>query len=342
VLLLFRLRSALERSEERLMVVLEGLEAAVRVDGVLSGALLYMNGRCRALFSDQTPSPADRGEVFHAPTQRWYLVQSQPLRWVDGRAALLRIFSDVTEIRRAREVVDKHKEAAHRSARLVALGEFASAIAHELSQPLAAISTYNTTALRLLPSEPGESELRIAIQKCSDQAQRAGAIIQRLREILRQPVAPRVREDLNEVARAGLELAQGEAEELGVDVKFQPCAQPLKVRVDRLLVEQVVVNLLRNAVEAVSESRMGAPREVVLVTDSTSPGHALLSVEDTGDGVSPDVQRQLFEPFVTTKPSGLGLGLSICRSVVEAQEGTIHYEPLPRGSRFVVTLPAYA
>src|SRR5581483_12204794 len=107
-------------------------------------------------------------------------------------------------------------------------------------------------------------------------------------------------------------------------------------------VEQVVVNLLRNAVEAVSESRMGAPREVVLVTDSTSPGHALLSVEDTGDGVSPDVQRQLFEPFVTTKPSGLGLGLSICRSVVEAQEGTIHYEPLPRGSRFVVTLPAYA
>jgi len=190
VMLLTRLRAALKRSDERFVTVLEGLDAAVCVEDQRSGAPLYANRRFR-----ETPGGArimahGAGEVYDATAQRWYLLQTRPLRWTDGRDALLRMFSDITEEHAGHEMAEKQRETAHRTSRLVALGGFASAIAHELNQPLAAIATYNDACLRLLQAQGAgaaahPAEIRQAMEKCRDQAKRAGAIIQRLREILR-------------------------------------------------------------------------------------------------------------------------------------------------------------
>jgi len=346
VLLLARLRTALERSDERFVTVLEGLDAAVAVEDAASSVLLYANKRWRETFGAAPPSFREAGETRDERTGRWYLVQPRPLRWIDGREALLRVWTDVTDVRRARELMQRHREAAHRTSRLVALGEFASAVAHELNQPLAAIATYNNACLRLLESDAGgesaQSDLREAMQKCRDQAKRAGAIIQRLREILRQPLPPRTEQDLNEVARAALQLAEPEAIEAGVELRLlgQPGA---RVRADRLLIEQVALNLLRNAIESV-RSLPESRRRVTIETSVDAGGRPVLAVVDTGEGVPAEVKERLFDAFVTTKAGGLGLGLSICRSVIEAHGGSIGYERETASgrSRFAFWLPGEA
>ena len=347
VLLLARLRTALERSDQRFVTVLEGLDAAVAVEDARTEALLYANRRWRETFGAAPPAVREAGETWDEGTGRWYLVQPRPLRWVDGREALLRVWTDVTEVRRARELMERHREAAHRTSRLVALGEFASAIAHELNQPLAAIATYNNACLRLLESQGAASaaqfpDLRAAMEKCRDQAKRAGAIIQRLREILRQPAAARVAQDLNEVARAALLLAEPEAHQAGVALELAAAAPHARVQVDRLLIEQVALNLVRNAIEAV-QSLPNERRRVRVETSLDAEGRAVLGVSDTGEGVPAEVRQRLFDAFVTTKATGLGLGLSICRSVIEAHGGTISYQPNgASGARFAFSLPLAA
>jgi len=342
VLLLARLREALEHSDQRFITVLEGLDAVVLVEDA-RGGLLYGNRRFRELFAALPPALRGEGELHEEASGRWYHAHARPLRWVDGREALLRVLSDVTEERHARELIAKHREAAHRTARLVALGEFASAIAHELNQPLAAIATYNDASLLLLQKGGANAaELKAAMAKCRDQAKRAGDIIQRLREVLRQPVPARVRHSLNEIARAALELAAPQAEEAGVALELRLAAGELPVRTDRLLVEQAALNLLRNAIEAVQRLPVER-RRVTLATAPGAPGSASLSVTDLGEGLPAEVGERLFQPFVSTKPDGLGLGLSICRSVIESLGGSIRARAGDgAGARFEFSLPAEA
>jgi C4-dicarboxylate-specific signal transduction histidine kinase len=350
VLLLARLRRALRRSDERFVTVLDGLDAAVQVLDGRTGAPLFDNLRFRERFGVTPAFAQDTGEAFDTASGRWYLIQTRPLRWIDGRIATLRMLSDITEEHRGRELLAKQREAAHRTSRLVALGEFASAIAHELNQPLAAIATYNDACLRLLarsdsqmeagPRDP--AELREAMQKCREQAKRAGAIIQRLREVLRQPVPARASLDLNEVAVAALQLAETEALEAGVALHLEAGAGLPPVRTDRLLVEQVALNLVRNAIEAV-EHLAPERRRVTIATAAEDDGRVTLTVSDLGEGVSAEVREKLFEAFVTTKTAGLGLGLSICRSVVESLGGAIRYHANGAGgARFSFSLPAGA
>ncbi len=346
VFLLARLKRALVSSDERFVTVLEGLQAAVYAEDRRTGALLYGNRHFHQHFGAQRPPAQEAGEFFDGRARRWYLVRSRPLRWIDGRDAVLRVYSDITEERTARELIARHRDAVHRSARLVALGEFASAIAHELSQPLAAIATYNNTSLRLLQDGRANSaELAAAMQKCRDQAKRAGAIIQRLRDVLRQPAPALSAQDLNQVARAVLELAEPEAALAGVTLQLKLAQSLPEVRADRLLIEQVALNLARNAIEAV-QALPPERRRVSLATERATGG-ALLAVSDLGDGVPAEACERLFDAFVTTKPGGLGLGLAICRSVIEAHGGTIRYEPNQanggaQGARFSFILPAAA
>ena len=341
VLLIARLRTALERSDERFVTVLEGLDTAVAVEDATSGAMLYANRRWRECFGSTPPPFREAGEIRDEWSGRWYLVQPRPLRWIDGREALLRVWTDVTDVRRARELMQRHREAAHRTSRLVALGEFASAIAHELNQPLAAIATYNNACLRMLQAgaDMRSSELADAMEKCRDQAKRAGAIIHRLREVLRQPLPPRTEQDLTEIARAALQLAEPEAHEAGVELRLSG-GTGARVQADRLLLEQVALNLLRNAIEAVRELPEER-RRVSIETALDAEGRATLAVSDRGEGVALELEERLFEAFFTTKAGGLGLGLSICRSVVEAHGGSISYarEPADGGARFAVQLP---
>jgi len=342
VVLLARLHRALERSDARLITVLEGLDAAVQVEDAQSRQLLYDNRRFRELFGARRFGQ-DGGEIYDEQMRRWFDLRSRPLRWTDGRAAILRMLSDITDERYARELMAKQREAAHKTSRLVALGEFASAIAHELNQPLAATATYNNACLRLLESGTFDvAELQEAMRKCRDQARRAGAIIQRLREVLRYPVPLPARLDLQEVAHAVYQLAQPEALEAGVSLEIKHAAPLPMVRTDRLLIEQVALNLIRNAVEAV-QHLPPERRHVAIATFEEPDGRVTLSVSDRGDGVPLEMKDRLFEAFATTKTGGLGLGLSICRSVIESMGGAIEYRAGEEGgARFSFSLPVAA
>jgi hypothetical protein len=321
-----------------LSALVEALPHPVYVLEIGSGAFLYGNGRFREIF-DISPPPVVNGEFHDTVSDRWYVLHSHPLCWIDRRKASLCILSDVTEERRARELVAKHRDAAHRTARLIALGEFASAIAHELNQPLAAIATYNHSCMRMLQSgNPDPEQLLQAMHICRDQAKRAGRIIQRLRGLLRHPGPALAKQDLNELVAAVLELAEPGAREAGVSFERALSAVPPVVRADRLLIEQAALNLVRNAVEAVQE--LAPDRRCVTVATHVEPdGSGTLAVSDMGEGVPPDVREHLFDAFVTTKRGGLGLGLSICRSVVEAHGGRIRLDATARGARFAFTLP---
>jgi C4-dicarboxylate-specific signal transduction histidine kinase len=343
VLLLTWLRAALARSDRRFVTVLEGLDAAVYVEDALSRKILFANRRFRSAYGERPPlSMAGEvsREVYEPALQRWFLVQSQPLQWIDGRAVTLRLLSDITEGKRVRELMMRHRDAVHRSARLIALGEFASAVAHELSQPLAAIATYNNAALLLVETAtPRGAELREAMEKARDQARRAGTIIQRLKELLRHPTPALMEHDLNEIASSARDLAESEAAEAGARLELELGREPLAIGADRVLLQQVVMNLVRNALEACRD--VPPPqRRVAVSTGRGADGTAVLRVTDRGCGVAPEIRPRLFHAFVSAKPGGLGLGLSICRSVLEAHGGEISYRPNQgSGSVFEFALP---
>lgn len=347
-LLLARLRKALERSDERFVTVLEGIDASVLVTDASDGRLLYANRRCHEAFGALVPTGvagehfSAGSEEFHdAATGRWYFVQTRTLRWIDAREAVLRVFSDITAEKRAHDLIGKHRDSVHRTSKLVALGEFASAIAHELNQPLAAIATYSNTSLRLLESGRYDTaELRDAMDKCLQQTKRAGSIIQRLREFLRLRGPSLAELDLNEVAKEACSLARAEAMEAAAAIELNLAPGLPSVLADRVLIEQVVLNLVRNAIEASPPGERPVHR-VCIASEALADGSAVIRVSDSGTGVPEEVHGRLFEAFATTKPGGLGLGLSICRSVVEAHGGSIGHEPNPGGgSVFWFTLPA--
>jgi signal transduction histidine kinase len=342
--LMIGLSSALERSDGRFTAAMDGLKDPVYVEDPRTGEILYRNPRCVESFGVQRPRYEDSGETRDPAGDRWFVLHSQPLRWNDGRTVRLCVLSDVTDERRARELLAKHRDAAHRTARLIALGEFASAIAHELNQPLAAIATYNHSCMRMLQSgSPDSGELQQAMHICRDQAKRAGKIIQRLRELLRPPGPSFTEQSLNDLVGAVLRLAEPEARDAGIRFERRLAARPPVVRADRLLIEQVALNLVRNAVEAV-QALPEARRRITVATGVEPDGSGTFSVADLGDGVPAEARERLFDPFVTTKTGGLGLGLSICRSVVEAHGGRIRHEGGGEhgGAVFTFTLPGAA
>ena len=337
VVVLVRLR----RSDARFAAAMDGLKDPVYVQETGSGKLIYANRRYRDVFSAEPPRFDDAYETQSAG--RRFVLRASPLPWTDGREATLCVLSDVTEERRARELLAKHRDAAHRTARLIALGEFASAVAHELNQPLAAIATYNHSCMRMLQSgNPDSGELQQAMHICRDQAKRAGTIIQRLRELLRPPGPAFAEQDLNDPVGAVLRLAEPEAHDAGIRFERQLALGRPVVRADRLLIEQVALNLVRNAVEAV-QTLPEERRRITVATLIEHDGSGTFSVSDQGDGVPEEARERLFDPFVTTKPGGLGLGLSICRSVVEAHGGAIRHQGNGgRGAVFAFTLPGAA
>jgi len=348
VLLLSRLKEALANSDDRFAKVVDGLDAMVFVEDPQSRQILFANPRYRARFADAGDRPAvilpdTDGEVRDPASAHWYAVHNRALRWIDGRDVTLRMLTDITEDKRARELVARHRDAGHRVSRLIALGEFASAVAHELNQPLAAIATYNNTCLRILSDPRGaQGDLREAMQKCRDQARRAGEIIHRLRELIRRPGLSLAAHDLNAIARSATGLAEPEAADAGVDIELALSRASVFVMADAVLLEQVILNVLRNAID-VSRQVEPARRRIAIQVTRTPNGEATLDVVDRGAGVPAEIVPRLFDAFVSDKPGGMGLGLSICRSVIEAHGGAMHYAPRAEGgSVFGFRVPARA
>jgi two-component system sensor kinase FixL len=213
--------------------------------------------------------------------------------------------------------------------RLTALGEMASALAHELNQPLSAIANYLRGSVRLLGAEDVPRErLAEALGKASDQTLRAGEIIRRLRDFVSRGETERRLESLPKLIEEAGALALVGAKEHGVRVQFDIDPAVSLVLADRVQVQQVVLNLIRNAIDAMEDS---ARRELHIGARPVEDDMVQVSVSDTGPGVSPDMIDQLFQPFITTKRHGMGVGLSISRTIVEAHGGRIWAEPNANG-----------
>ncbi len=214
--------------------------------------------------------------------------------------------------------------------RLTAMGEMASALAHELNQPLSAIANYMKGSRRLLENSTDEQSgpLRDAIDKAGEQALRAGQIIRRLRDFVARGESERRVESVKKLVEEASALALVGAKDLGVRVRFQFDPAVDLVLADKVQIQQVLLNLLRNAVEAMEASQK---RELVIATALADDDMVAISVSDTGSGIAPDMTSQLFQPFVTNKRHGMGVGLSISRTIVEAHGGRIAAEPNPAG-----------
>jgi two-component system sensor kinase FixL len=214
--------------------------------------------------------------------------------------------------------------------RLTAMGEMASTLAHELNQPLSAIANYMKGSRRLLDSATDDrsQKIRDAIDKAGAQALRAGDIIRRLRDFVARGEGERRVENISKLVEEASALALVGAKELGVRVRFQFDPDADLVLADRVQIQQVLLNLMRNAVEAMEHAER---RELVLATGALGDGTVEVSVADTGHGMAPEVTEQLFRPFVTTKRNGMGVGLSISRSIIDAHGGRIWAEPNPGG-----------
>jgi two-component system sensor kinase FixL len=222
--------------------------------------------------------------------------------------------------------------------RLTAMGEMASALAHELNQPLSAIASYVTGASRLVEAETiDRGHLLDALKRANDQALRAGEIIKRLRDFVARGETERTLESLTRVVEEASLLAMVGAKEHGVKVSFDFDPTTRRALIDKVQIQQVVVNLFRNAVDALQ----GAQTRQVRVQVKPGPnGLALVSVADTGPGIPAEIAAKLFQPFVTTKPQGMGVGLSISRNIVEAHGGRIWAEANPEGGTvFRFSLP---
>ena len=220
-------------------------------------------------------------------------------------------------------------ELAHMS-RFTAMGEMASTLAHELNQPLTAVATYLNGCRRLL--ERGQAAdfgmLRDGIERATEQALRAGQIIRRLREFVSRGETERSRENLPKLVEEASALALVGARESGVRVSFAFDADCGSVIADRVQVQQVLVNLIRNATEAMHETKQ---RDLLVSTAPASEGMVRISVADTGPGIAPEIMAQLFQPFVTTKSYGMGVGLSVSRTIIESHGGRLWVEPNPGG-----------
>ena len=247
---------------------------------------------------------------------------------------------DITERQETRaRLQELQSELVHMS-RLTAMGEMASALAHELNQPLSAIANYTKGSRRLLEnrSDDGAAALRDAMDKAGEQALRAGQIIRRLRDFVARGESERRVEHVKKLVEEASALALVGAKDKGVHVSFEFDPRNNFVLADKVQVQQVLLNLIRNAMEAMEDANR---RELVVATSLTKDNFVEISVSDTGTGIAPEITEQLFQPFVTTKRQGMGVGLSISRTIIEAHGGSIAPRPNPGGGTiFSFTLPA--
>jgi two-component system sensor kinase FixL len=249
---------------------------------------------------------------------------------LNGRRLFTGFVRDLTERQQTqRRMQDLQAELIHMS-RFTAMGEMASTLAHELNQPLTAVASYLNGCRRLLggADDVNSLMLRDAIDRAADQALRAGQIIRRLRQFVARGESERRVEKLSKLIEEASALALVGAKETGVRVAFDFDPRVGFVLVDKIQVQQVILNLIRNAIEAMQETDR---RELTVATAERPDGMAEIRVIDTGPGIAPEIAPQLFQPFVTTKPHGMGVGLSISRTIVEAHGGKLRAEPNPDG-----------
>jgi PAS domain S-box-containing protein len=251
--------------------------------------------------------------------------------------------TDVTALMRAQEEHERllrlESDLAHMN-RLTMMGELAASLAHEITQPIATARNNAHAAMRFLDRNPPDlGEVREALECIVGDADRAGDIIDRIRDHIKKAPPRKGRFDLNKAINEVIVLAESTITTNGVSVRTHLAEALLPVQGDRVQLQQVVLNLILNAVEAMSTVEAG-PRELLISTEQTQTGGVLLSVRDSGPGIDLDHLDRVFEAFYTTKSSGVGMGLSICRSIIGAHGGRLWADmDASRGAVFRFTLP---
>lgn len=363
-----RAHAQLEAAQERFIAVLDGLDAHVGVLDATTGELLYANRalarrnkergspsaqplalpqptveeyahRPEALDEQDIPLELFDGELQDLPSGRWYHLRERALRWVDGRIVRLVVATDISAIRHAEELAHEQEARLQATSRLITMGEMASSLAHELNQPLSAISNYSMGCVNRLKQGNFDRETLLeAMEKASNQAARAGQIVRGIREFVRKSEPRRALVSITTITDEALGIANIEAQRLGARVSTDiPDALPL-VMADRIMVEQVLMNLVKNAAEAMLDT--SPERRHIHVAARSSEGYIEVSVSDQGCGIHDEDLQKLFSPFFTTKPEGMGMGLNICRSIIEYHSGRLWVDTNPTGgSIFRFTLP---
>ena len=371
-----RIREQLSASHERFTVVLEALDASVSVAPLGSAELLFANKLYRQWFGSQsnghlqlvaqggqsslaamdephdedglmglptdsiTDAQSGNAEIFLPALGKWLEVRSRYLNWVDGRIAQMVIATDITPRRLAEEKYAQQTEKAQSVSRLITMGEMASSVAHELNQPLTAIANYcSGMRSRIQDQKIDQEALLAALDKTVHQAQRAGLIIQRIRAFVKRSEPNRSPSDVHHMVSEALELAGIELRRRNVRLSHYIAARLPTLLVDPILIEQVLVNLMKNSAESIDHADLPpARRNVELrVLPRQVDGQAAVefSVSDTGPGLAPAALERLFEAFFSTKTEGMGIGLNLCRSIVESHQGRMQAENIYNGPEVV-------
>jgi signal transduction histidine kinase len=297
-----------------------------------------------------TQARPENSEIYLADLNKWLEVRSRYLNWVDGRLAQMVISTDITARRQAEEQAALQAERAQSASRLITMGEMASSVAHELNQPLTAISNYcNGMLNRIRAQQISEEELLTALEKTSRQAQRAGQIILRIRSFVKRSETTKVMSLIAPIVTEAVELADIELRRRQVKFSLYLSDRISSIQVDPILIEQVLINLLKNAAEAIEHAQRPLDqRHVELqIIPKTIENQSVVefSVTDSGIGMSPEVMSRVFEAFYTTKIEGMGIGLNLCRTIIESHQGRMTAENIYNGKviigcRFSFWLPA--
>ena len=383
-----RVRRQLSASYERFTTVLEALDASVSVAPLGSQELLFANKLYRQWFggttdghlqlvvragtpetqlSDEsldavdsfaglpldsiaTGSPAEHAEIYIERLGKWLEVRSRYLNWVDSRLAQMVIATDITARRQAEEQAAAQAERAQTASRLITMGEMASSVAHELNQPLTAISNYCTGMIsRIKGGSISQDDLLGALDKTARQAQRAGQVVQHIRSFVKRSEPRRQWSEVPTMVEQVVELAEIDLRRRQVRLTHHVAPQLPALHVDPILIEQVLINLIKNGAESVDAAKRATSNRLVEVRvtqrDIEHQATVQFSVTDSGRGLSPEALDRLYEAFFSTKNDGLGIGLNLCRSIVESHQGRIQAENLYNagqvvGCRFSFWIPA--
>ncbi|HYF42773.1 MAG TPA: PAS domain S-box protein [Ramlibacter sp.] len=370
-----RIREQLSASYERFTTVLEALDASVSVAPLGSEELLFANKLYRLWFGVQTvghlqmvaqagvpdqprttdeamdevdsfvglptgqltTAKSENAEIFVPELGKWLEVRSRYLNWVDGRLAQMVIATDITPRRHAEEQAAAQAERAQSASRLITMGEMASSVAHELNQPLTAINNYcNGLVSRIKGGQINQEDLLAALDKTARQAQRAGQIIQRIRSFVKRSEPNRSLSDVATMVNEAVELAEIELRRRNVRLSHYVAARLPKLMVDPILIEQVLVNLLKNAAESIEHAKRPTARRSVELRAVPKQLDELpvveFSVLDSGAGLAPEVMDRLYEAFFSTKVEGMGIGLNLCRTIVESHQGRMQAENIYNGT----------
>ena len=381
-----RVRRQLAASYERFTTVLEALDASVSVAPLGSQELLFANRLYRLWFdgsaeghlklvvrgsatdasSDDsldavdsfvglpleslaTAPQSEQAEIYLERLDKWLEVRSRYLNWVDGRLAQMVIATDITARRQAEEMAAAQAERAQTASRLMTMGEMASSVAHELNQPLTAISNYCTGLIsRIRGGQITEEDLLSVLDKTARQAQRAGQVVQHIRSFVKRSEPRRQLTPVASIIEQVVELAEIDLRRRQVRLERQVAPKLPALFVDPILVEQVLMNLIKNGADAIDAAGRDIALRVVRLEvgpHQTTRGPTVqFSVSDTGNGLSEDALGRLYEPFFSTKTEGMGMGLNLCRSIIESHQGRIQAQNLYNeeqvvGCRFTFWIP---